>query len=439
MFVVPCLLLFALLVPSSVLAGNIIPVSPSKFTDPYSNNDALLDMFLPTTCVKDLTIQVKFPSAQGQGASEANAEFQGPAFAKTINGKSITNGQPAVDVSAFVVWDPVANTLTFSDFSTGSWAPWNNNPGYINVNFDIPSANFQDPGAPDFVTYPGTGYPVYNDNNADHVPLRLNRLNPPDTAPLFIDLHNVNDFNVNQDGQCGPSGPHGDPVFAGFQGQEFQFHGLPDEHFNLVSSPDLQLNSHFVYLSAGKCDYNDTECYTHPGTYMDVLGFQLAEAHIKIVAGTHDQGLRVWVNDVEITRGTYIKQVSTNLTTASLKYHKNGKVQIMTDIMGFEVVNSDMFMNIRTSLNNPQLLRIGATKHTVTDALICKTNGETHNYQLVETTVAKKYPVTTPLHGLMGQTWRNVRVCGRDWMGTVQDYLVSDLFANDNHYNYFKW
>ena len=44
----------------------------------------------------------------------------------------------------------------------------------------------------------------------------------------------------------------GDPQFSGFQGQSFQFHGLADEHFNLISTPSLQLNAHFVYLSSGK-------------------------------------------------------------------------------------------------------------------------------------------------------------------------------------------
>jgi len=206
----------------------------------------------------------------------------------------------------------------------------------------------------------------------------------------------------------------------------------------LISSPDVQLNSHFVYLSSGKCDYNDTECYTHPGTYMDVLGLSVGESHIKLVAGTHESGMRVWVNDAEIQRGAQIKQLSQNVT-GSLRYHNNGKVDIHTDIMGLEIANSDMFMNIRAALNDRQLLKVGSAKHTVTDRAICKTNTETHNHQLIESTVAKKYPVTTPLHGLIGQTWRNVLVCGRNWMGTVQDYMVSDLFASDYHYTYFKW
>lgn len=235
-----------------------------------------------------------------------------------------------------------------------------------------------------------------------------------------------------------PAGGNGDPVFSGFQGQEFQFHGLPDEHFNLISSPHVQLNAHFVYLSAGKCDYNNTACWTHPGTYMDVMGFSIGESRVKVVAGSHAAGLRVWVNDAEISRHTTILSLSGNVT-ASLHYSHTGKLSIQTDLIDYTIHNSDMFMNLQAALKSSDLLKVGSTKHTVTDSYICHANAETHNHQLVEQTVAKKYPITSQLHGLIGQTWRNVKVCGRDWMGQVQDYVTESLFGNSYHYNHFKF
>jgi len=178
--------------------------------------------------------------------------------------------------------------------------------------------------------------------------------------------------------------------------------------------------------------------WTHPGTYMDVLGFSIGGSNVKLVAGTHDAGLRVWWNDAELPVGAHIRSLSVN-ATGSLKYLKNGVVSIHTELIDFEVTNSDMFMNIQVSLKSQQLLRTGEVKHTVTDQAICKTNSETHDHQLIESTVAKKYPITTPLHGLMGQTWRNVKVCGRDWMGTVQDYLIPTLFSSEYNYNHYRF
>lgn len=445
LFVVPCVLCD-------------LPIQLPTFKDPYNGADApLLDINILTNqdCLSTISVAVKVPLLLTGllAPAEGNAHFEGPAFGpRPIVGITTHNNNPVtVDVS----WNGI-DTLTFTNLGPAA-LPCDpaacGGTGWMNINFDIPANLFVDPFAQ---TY-SNDYPACASNtptncnvpldfvyDADYVLIDCTILPKPNGCPQTkkIDLTDDSHFDAESTSQqCGGAPPCtgcGDPVFSGFQGQVYQFHGLPDEHFNLVSSPDVLLNSHFVYLSSGKCDYNDTECFTHPGTYMDVLGYSIGETHIKLVAGTHEAGLRIWVNDRELQRGARISSLSTN-TTAALRYHHTGRVQIKTQIMSFEIVNSDMFFNIHASLNDQQLLRVGATKHTVTDHNICKTNSETHDHQLIEKTVAKKYPVTTPLHGLIGQTWRNVKVCSRDWMGTVQDYLVSDLFANDNHYNYFKW
>jgi hypothetical protein len=438
----------------SVFGANYLQTFSNGFKDPYATTaatvygDALLDMNVQTKCPGQVEIAVHLPT------TGATTVFNGPDFGpRLITGVSQHNNYDGGNglgntflTKVYIQWDNTNKILTFTGFdqpdAKGVLVPTTVNDGsgglntWYNINFDIVDTDFN---------------PV--DNGVDNVPLMMVGINGK-TAPFTILLQDggstwpqapgIFEARTNAQAQCGGSPPCdapggcGDPVFAGFQGQVYQFHGLPDEHFNLVSSPDLQLNSHFVYLSSGKCDYNDTECFTHPGTYMDVLGFSIADSRVKVVAGTHEQGLRVWVNDAEIQRGAHFNALNNNVTSA-LRYHHNGRVEIKTDVMSFEVVNSDMFLNIRAALNDQQLLKVGAKHHTVTDHAVCKTNTETHNHQLVERTVAAKYPVNTPLHGLIGQTWRNVKVCGKDWMGTVQDYLVSDLFATDNHYLYFKW
>jgi hypothetical protein len=424
----------------AVSANTPVSFTNALFNDPVTPDNTLLQVWVDTKCPQTISVQVNVPVGGINGNKFISGTDFGsqlfPGIADSQNGGTLESANIAASFSTTGAVLDGGATWTFTNFVDAQ-----------QLLPQVKPANFVN----------GNGYALFVD-----VPDYLfNNLPAQTPAGLGLNIQvngqvqvsgntagYTNLFTVVQTSStCGDNPPcnnpagcggSGDPIFNGFQGQNFQFHGLADEHFNLVSSPDVQLNSHFVYLSSGKCDYNDTECFTHPGTYMDVLGLSVGDSQVKFVAGSHEQGMRVWVNDVELQRGARIQQLSANVT-GSLRYHHNGRVDVKTDIMALEIVNSDMFFNIRAGLNDQQLLRVGATKHTVTDKTICKTNIETHNHQLVEQTVAKKYPVTTQLHGLIGQTWRNVKVCGRDWMGTVQDYLSSSLFAQDYHYNYFKW
>lgn len=62
-----------------------------------------------------------------------------------------------------------------------------------------------------------------------------------------------------------PGSGNGDPVFTGFHGQVYQVHGYPETWFNIISSPQIDVNAQFAFIDAGTCDYNNTECWTHPG------------------------------------------------------------------------------------------------------------------------------------------------------------------------------
>jgi len=96
------------------------------------------------------------------------------------------------------------------------------------------------------------------------------------------------------------------------------------------------------------------------------------------------------------------------------------------------------------------MLLAGRMKHTITDSAICshdkyghaKVNDGReelqHDHGMVEAALLKKYPMNWPMHGLIGQTWRNVLICGKHWMGGVQDYVVSSLFGHDYYYNFYK-
>jgi hypothetical protein len=110
-------------------------------------------------------------------------------------------------------------------------------------------------------------------------------------------------------------------------------------------------------------------------------------------------------------------------------------------LFNIDVVNSDYFFNLGMSLKNRETLRIGSKRHTITDHSICEQDrvgysGAAGNHGAIESSLAKKYhnaPIA--IHGLIGQTWRNVRVCDKDWMGAVQDYVTSNLFSSDSFFN----
>jgi len=224
----------------------------------------------------------------------------------------------------------------------------------------------------------------------------------------------------------------GDPQFAGFQGQQFQFHGLPDTVFNLVSSPELQMNAQFVYIASGVCNYNGTACFSHPGTYLGQVGVAIGSHTFTIVSGPHSKGLRVF-HQSGIDRHAMIVGAKFSFTTQhgvmSISHPSTGNVEIRSPNFSFNVVNSDSFVNLEAALLNSQLLQAGAKHHNVKHC--------TNSYE-IERSVSKHYPIKNYIHGLVGQTWRAVTFCDQPYQGAVGDYIASDLFSSDYRYNFFN-
>jgi len=222
-----------------------------------------------------------------------------------------------------------------------------------------------------------------------------------------------------------------DPQFVGLQGQQFQVHGMPDEFFNLITSPDMQLNSRFTYLASGQCSYNNTECWTHPGTYVDQLGFMFNGINVKLVAGPHHKGLRGWINDAEIHTHQRIVLNPTNSTDEIVLSHPHhDTVTVSTPLFTIEITNSDWFFNFNLVCHATDILRSGRFMHFIG-------NSRPHEGVTVHGT---KYP-SYQLHGLVGQTWKNARYpAKRFYEGEVDDYMMLDhqLFSSDSSFNLFK-
>jgi len=94
----------------------------------------------------------------------------------------------------------------------------------------------------------------------------------------------------------------GDPQVVGMQGQDFQVHGMPDEIFNIVTYPTVQVNARFSYLESADCHDNFTACFAHPGTYISEQGFRLGKDKIRVTAGSFKAGLTVHVNGKKLNK-----------------------------------------------------------------------------------------------------------------------------------------
>jgi len=207
----------------------------------------------------------------------------------------------------------------------------------------------------------------------------------------------------------------GDPQIYGIQGQEFQIHGTPDDVYNMVSTSDLQLNSHFVYLSEGQCD-NFTACFTHPGTYIDIAAFVLGADHVRIQAGSIKTGLRLFINEVEKTLSSHVH----NVAGATITFSQSRKIEVSTSALVFSIMSSDHFMNIESGLVDPALLAKGS--------------------KLVKARPGQQVYPEVRMHGLLGQTWKNVEYTdGSSIEGSVADYQVQDgLYGTDFSFNQYN-
>jgi len=202
---------------------------------------------------------------------------------------------------------------------------------------------------------------------------------------------------------------------VGLQGQQFQVHGMPDEYFNLISTPGLQLNSRFTFLASGRCDYNNTECWTHPGTYVDQLGLMFPGLTIKAIAGPHHIGMTVYVNEQKVVPSqannkhyTINNKQGNSTQVVTVTYSQPDVLTVHSSLFTITTTNSDMFFNFGVSFHDAGLLSSGSVVHHVSEK------------------DQSSYP-TYPMHGLIGQTWRNARYPhGKYIQGTVDDYMLLD-------------
>jgi hypothetical protein len=206
----------------------------------------------------------------------------------------------------------------------------------------------------------------------------------------------------------------GDPQIVGMQGQDFQVHGMPDEIFNVVSYPSLQVNARFTYLESGACHDNFTACFAHPGTYISEEGFRVGVDKVRVIAGSFKKGLSVTLNNKKV-------HSNVDLKSGAIQLVNHRRVVIHTEIMKITVSNSDHFLNQELELMDDKLVALGSTRKVLKDN--------------------QRFHPEVPLHGLQGQTWRNVEYpSGLEYEGSIMDYHVVDgnIFGTDFVFNQYK-
>jgi len=110
-----------------------------------------------------------------------------------------------------------------------------------------------------------------------------------------------------------------------------------------------------------------------------------------------------------------------DLKAGAVEIVNHRRVVVHTDVMRFIVTNSDKFLNQEIELKDDKLVALGAERRQLSDN--------------------ERFHPEVPLHGLQGQTWRNVEYpSGLEYEGSIMDYHVVDgnLFGTDFVFNQFQ-
>jgi len=206
----------------------------------------------------------------------------------------------------------------------------------------------------------------------------------------------------------------GDPEFFGFAGQKYEIHGVPDQVFNIITSPLMQYNALFVYIghkSAYHCNKTRTHPWTHAGTYLGSLGIQTAGGDkLELHSGTCQKGIKsITLNGHKMKVGErkMLSQVPESGITQQVYFKDIFTVEVRLAEVTLHLTNSDNFFNQEVALT-------------------------TYGEEKLST------------HGLLGQTWNKktyvVDGVRRVIEGVPTDYLVQEeeLFGTNFIYNRFN-
>jgi len=188
--------------------------------------------------------------------------------------------------------------------------------------------------------------------------------------------------------------------------------------FALISTPNYYVNARFDYISTGKCDYNDTACFTHPGTYMGLLYVGMNGTNVLIQSGPYVSGFGgVFINDHPLNVGDRV--VLGTFANSHIHMISKSKLTLTLDSIVLVIHNSDLFLNFDLSLADKHLLKTGSPRHVIHHD---STPSQTAH------SLSQWYGSFNPLHGLIGQTWRNVQYPDKQlYQGDITEYQLDKI------------
>lgn len=227
---------------------------------------------------------------------------------------------------------------------------------------------------------------------------------------------------------------------SGLQGQQFHFDGQTNAIYNLISTHTVQINGQLSHIEKVNtpCNYTDTPCFSHAGTYITELGLTIASipstTQLRIISGSHQQGMTLMI--VENGKERVLNLKRRLIVTTNDQYHASilrvaaNTIVINTLFFKMTISNSENFLNLAIAMHDDNLMRHGAAKMT-----ICA--GDMSGQDGVGSVAGPAYP-TVPIHGVIGQTWKNAIYCGSHlYEGEWEDYQIDSMFSNDFRYNQY--
>ena len=173
----------------------------------------------------------------------------------------------------------------------------------------------------------------------------------------------------------------------GLRGQSFQVHGIDGVVYNLVVDNGLFVNARFGFRASGRCPAvpEPTNCWSHPGSYLDEVGVVTAGGDkLHVASGGWNEGFRfVDLNGVNLSVGTHTRADDFDAIMLS-----NYSLRLTVGNFELHLENSDYFINI------------------------------------VQLRVLEWSKLSS--HGLLGQTWRRPSKAGHqvaDIEGDIDDYV----------------
>jgi len=160
------------------------------------------------------------------------------------------------------------------------------------------------------------------------VPPTISPTDAPTDAPNVSPTPNVQIF--------------GDPHFVGFLGQRFDFHGSPNTYFNLISTPQLQVNSLFLLA--------DLSAPRKFKTYIGAIGLRLQKRTVRISCDRENSRKIVSIDNADFNPASHFTE-----DHVTYKLSKNKRFTLITPFIRISVrfsssKHSSCHLNLRTKI-----------------------------------------------------------------------------------------